>query len=150
MSDEYALRAPATADEWQAYHAIRRAVLFEARGLGHTYNASHPDEHLEGHHPLVLFHGDDAIGVIRVDLAGREAIFRRVAIRADRQRSGHGRKMLALAEGFACAKGCVIIRSFVDDTAVQFYARCGFRPADVPGHTSGVPMWKPVDGRAAG
>jgi len=150
VSDEYVLRIPIAANEWQAYHAIRRAVLFEARGLVGVYDENHPDEHLDGHYPLVLFHGHEALGVLRVDVAGHEAIFRRVAIRPDRQRAGHGRTMLALAERFACAKGCVIIRSFVDRTAVQFYLRCGFVCANASDGTGSVPMWKRVDrGRLA-
>jgi GNAT superfamily N-acetyltransferase len=150
VTDEYVLRAPNTPDEWQAYHTIRREVLFETRGLIGVYNESHPDEHREDHYPLLLFLSDQAIGVIRVDLAGAEAIFRRVAIRANQQRMGHGRKMLALAERFAYAKGCVVLRSSVEPTAVAFYARCGFLPDDMPGTLSSVPMWKQVDGRAAG
>ena len=37
----------------ESYHGIRRAVLFEARGI-HGYDAKHADEYLPNHHPLLL------------------------------------------------------------------------------------------------
>jgi GNAT superfamily N-acetyltransferase len=61
-----------------------------------------------------------------VDLADDEAIFRRVAVREDVQRQGHGRKMLELADSFVRARGKRRIRSHVDRGAVSFYERCGF------------------------
>jgi hypothetical protein len=35
---QYQLRAPANEAEWQSYHEIRRAVLWEARGQGSVYD----------------------------------------------------------------------------------------------------------------
>jgi GNAT superfamily N-acetyltransferase len=122
----YNLRAPANEEEWQTYHAIRRKVLFENRGLFGVYNDTHPDEFAQGNHPMILIHGGECIGVIRIDVDGELAIFRRVAIREDVQRSGHGRAMLSLAEEFALGKECTIIKSYVNPEAVGFYERCGF------------------------
>ena len=138
--------------EWETYHALRRTVLFEARGLVGVYDASHPDETAEGHHPLLLFHRGEAIGVIRVDVKGDEAIFRRVAVRPDRQRKGHGQTMLTLAERFAAAKGCRIVRSSVDRDAVEFYVRCGYSAAGEgrsQDRTAGISMWKALIDTAA-
>jgi GNAT superfamily N-acetyltransferase len=140
--EAHELRKPITADELLAYHAIRRSVLFESRGLIGVYDEHHPDEHADGHHPLVLVHSGEIIGVIRVDIAGREAIFRRVAIRADRQRSGHGARMLALAEEFARRNGCVNVRSSVDPDAVGFYRRCGYIELGSVKQTGGLLMSK--------
>lgn len=120
------LRAPANEAEWNAYHAIRRRVLFEIRGLGATYDANHPDEHAPGHHPLVFWDGFTAVGVIRVDFAGDVAVFRRVAVREELQRQGYGRRLLRAAEQFARAQGCLRVDSHVDPGAIGFYERCGF------------------------
>ncbi|HKA21568.1 MAG TPA: GNAT family N-acetyltransferase [Blastocatellia bacterium] len=122
----YELRVPTSAEEWQAHHRIRREVLFENRGQFGEYDENHPDEHREGNHPLLLIHNGEPIGVIRVDISGTQAIFRRVAIREDLQRSGHGRMLLALAESFAQSKGCNHISSEVAPDAVGFYQRCGY------------------------
>src|SRR5262245_56858323 len=107
----YELRTPTSAEDWRAYHRIRRKVLFENRGQFGVYDENHPDEHRAGNHPLLLIHNDEPIGVIRVDITNTQAIFRRVAIREDLQRSGHGRMLLALAESFARREGCNKIRS---------------------------------------
>jgi len=121
-----ALRLPANQAEWNAYHAIRRRVLFEVRGLGATYDPNHPDEHAPGHNPLMFWDGATAVGVIRVDVAGDVAVFRRVAVREDLQRRGYGRRLLRAAEQFARAQGCSRVDSHVDPGAIGFYERCGF------------------------
>jgi GNAT superfamily N-acetyltransferase len=121
------LRAPSTDDEWAAYHAIRRHVLFDLRGNGAAYAADHPDEHLPRHFPLVLWDVGTAVGVIRVDVHDRVALFRRVAVREHLQRRGYGRHLLRAAEQFAVAHGCTRAVSHVDPDAVGFYERCGFR-----------------------
>ena len=123
---QYELRTPQTDKEWQAFHAIRRKVLFENRGKVETYNENHPDDSRAGNHPLVLFYRDDAIGVIRIDVAENVGWFRRIAIREDLQRHGHGRVLLQLAEAFAKAEGCDEIRSNAAVEAAGFYERCGY------------------------
>ena len=131
---EHELRIPSSKNDWDAYHAIRRKVLFENRGQFGVYDENHPDEHRDGNHPLLLIHNGEPIGVIRVDINGKQAFFRRIAIREDLQRSGHGRMLLALAESFAQSNGCNHIRSEVAHDAVGFYRRCGYTSVQ------GVPM----------
>jgi len=123
---DHILRPPRNDDEWLAYHAIRRTVLFENRGQVDVYVENHPDEFKPDNHPLVLVQCGVILGVIRVDVNVRVAWFRRVAIRQDKQRSGHGRTLLQLAEVFASRKGCAEIRSNVAREAVGFYLRCGY------------------------
>jgi len=120
------LRSPATDAEWGAYHTIRREVLFERRGKGAEYDPNRPDETRPGNYPLVLWVGSDAVGVIRVDVDGDRAVFRRVAVREDVQRRGHGRQLLDSAQEFARAHGCTRADSHVDPAAIGFYERCGF------------------------
>ena len=144
MTDE--LRAPATDEEWRAYHEIRRHVLFELRGRGAAYDANHPDEHAQGNHPGVFWHDGEPIGAIRVDVDGQTAIFRLVAIREERQRRGLGRRMLQHAERFASSRGCVRADSHVFVGAVGFYERCGFLFAEEPRPgAQTVLMTKPLD-----
>src|SRR4051812_30744045 len=123
------LRRPATDAEWALYHTIRREVLFERRGKGADYDPNRPDETRLGNNPLVLWAGNEAVGVIRVDVDGDVAVFRRVAVREDLQRRGHGRQLLAFAEEFARARGCSRVDSYVDPSAIGFYERCGFHRA---------------------
>src|SRR5262245_61705267 len=104
----YSLKAPAADDEWRTYHAIRRKVLFENRGHFGVYDESHPDDLAPGNYPMLLMYGNEPIGVIRVDVDGELAIFRRVAIREDVQRRGNGSVMVSLAEEFARGKGCTL------------------------------------------
>jgi GNAT superfamily N-acetyltransferase len=121
-----AFRRPATDEEWAAYHAIRKRVLFDLRGRSDAYDADHADEHRPEHHPFVLWEGGEPVGVIRIDVNGKLAVFRRVAVRDDLQRRGHGRRMLEAAERFASEQGCTRVESHVDPHAVDFYERCGF------------------------
>jgi GNAT superfamily N-acetyltransferase len=121
----YDLRAPSTAAEWRAYHDIRRTVLWDRRGKT-EYDEHHPDETRAGNHPLILFVDDEPVGVLRLDVADRTAVVRRVAVDERRQRQGHGRAMLAMTEDFARARGCEAARSYVDADAVGFYERCGY------------------------
>src|SRR4029453_14045577 len=102
MSD-YDLVSPDDAVTLAAYHEIRRRVLFEARGRYGVYDPHRPDETAPGHFPRLLLYAGDPIGVVRIDVAGSTAILRRVAIRADVQRRGHGRMLIALVEQFAKA-----------------------------------------------
>ena len=146
MTEE--LRAPASDSDWAAYHAIRRHVLFELRGRATSYDASHPDERLPGHHPLILWVRDIPVGVVRVDLDGDVATLRRVAIRADLQRRGHGRRLLELAEDFARAHRCARVESHVDRDAIGFYARCGYALVDA-NDTSRSPLMAKVLGAGA-
>ena len=109
------------------------------------YDENHPDEFADGHHPFLLMHEGDAIGAIRIDIKGTTAIVRRVAIREDVQRRGHGSAMLALAEEFVRDKGCQVIQSFVNPDAVRFYEHREFtRDISESGDTHHVPMRKHV------
>jgi hypothetical protein len=51
---EYELVSPSDAGTWQVYHAIRREVLFEARGLFGVYDENRPDERAPGNHSKLL------------------------------------------------------------------------------------------------
>jgi GNAT superfamily N-acetyltransferase len=144
----YALVSPVEADEWRAYHDIRRHVLFEARGAFGVYDEHRPDERAPGHHPKLLLHRGEPVGVVRIDVAGIDAVLRRVAIRADVQRRGHGRALLALVEQFARSEACERLTSHVAPDAFVFYVKCGFSleepSATGPADPGAVFMTKPL------
>jgi N-acetylglutamate synthase-like GNAT family acetyltransferase len=118
-------------------------VLWERRGLIGVYDENHPDERLPGRYPFLLMLGTAAIGVLRIDIEGNKAIFRRVAVREDMQHAGNGRVLLNLAEKFARANGCDHLYSFVAPDAVGFYEKCGFqRDPENPASRDHVPMEK--------
>ncbi|ARQ09060.1 N-acyltransferase family domain-containing protein [Rhizobium etli] len=78
------------AEDWLAYHAIRRRVLFELRGLD-GYDDKHPDEHDERNIPLLLRKDGIALGTVRLDLSnGQSGVVRLVAIMPECQRQGSG------------------------------------------------------------
>jgi N-acetylglutamate synthase-like GNAT family acetyltransferase len=143
MITEHELRAPVSDEEWRALHHIRRKVLFENRGKFDTYIENHPDDFKAGHHPLVLVYKDVVIGVVRVEINEGVAWLRRVAIREDLQRMGHGRVLLQLAEAFAKEQGCHEVRSNAAVEAVAFYERCGYvRDVAEPAPVNSVRMHK--------
>jgi GNAT superfamily N-acetyltransferase len=140
---QHALRTPQTSEEWRAFHAIRRKVLFENRGKSEAYIENHPDDSKPGNHPLILAYGDAVAGVLRLDIVAPVAWLRRVAIREDLQRQGHGRVLLGLAESFAKAKSCDEIRSNAAIEAVEFYERCGYvRDPSAPAPVNAITVRK--------
>lgn len=140
---EYNLRSPGSSNEWRVFHDMRRKVLFENRGKVDAYIENHPDDARAGNHPLILIYKGDIIGVIRIDISESVAWLRRVAIREDLQRLGHGRVLLRLAEAFAQAEGCSEVRSNAAVEAVGFYERCGYvRDLAVSAPVHSVGVWK--------
>ena len=135
---DYELITPTDVTEWRAYHDIRRRVLFEARGQFGVYQENRPDDSVPGNHPKLLLYRGEPVGVVRIDVAGTTAICRRVAIRSDVQRLGHGRALLSLVQQFARDTGCGRLASHVAPDAVGFYERCGFVvDQDVMGSSGG-------------
>lgn len=140
---QHELRPPDGDEEWRAFHAIRRKVLFENRGKGESYIENHPDDTVPGNHSLVLLYKGLVIGVMRIDVSETLAWLRRMAIREDFQRAGHGRVVLRLAEAFAKAQGCDEMRTNAAVEAVGFYERCGYaRDLEASSPPNSVRMWK--------
>jgi GNAT superfamily N-acetyltransferase len=139
----YRLSKPASAEEWCAYHEIRRRVAFEA---GESIDDD-PDENAEGHFPLLLKWGSAAIGTIRVDsLNNGDAALRLVAIDPCHQGGGHGRALLREAEGFARDIGCRRAVVYATPEAAGFYAAAGYAENEFDDNYFGgvVQMAKPL------
>src|ERR1700722_2415929 len=119
----YRLSRPASAEEWAAYHAIRRRVAFEPGEIVED----DPEERAQGHFPLLLKCGSAPVGTIRVDsLSNGDAALRLVAVDPARQGEGHGRILLREAEGFARDIGCRRAVVYATPEAAGFYAAVGY------------------------
>ena len=116
----------ATPEQWQAYHWIRRTVLFEPNGYG--YSEDHPDDHTPGNVPVLLELDGTPIGAMRIDLKPDAGIvtIRTMGIAPEHQRHGYGRTFLGFAEQFAASRGCTHARLVAAKWAVGFYAKCGY------------------------
>ena len=122
---EYNLIQVVSDDDWKAYHAIRRAGLFE----GQQYDENHPDDRLETNVPLLLKCDNHPVGTVRLDMReGNIAIVRLMAIKHEAQRHGHGQYMLMLIEEFARAEGVNKLLLNAAPEAEGFYMKLGFSP----------------------
>lgn len=123
MQKSYQLIKVLTPNHWQAYHHIRRKVLWENRGKT-DYDDKHVDEYLPNHHPLLLLLNDEPIGTTRLDnLMNGNGVVRLVAILDDFQRKGHGRQLSALVESYASALGIKILYVNAAPEAFEFYKK---------------------------
>ena len=123
----YELSVVVTEEDWSAYHAIRRAELFEARGRMGVYDPNHPDERRPNHFPLLLKRGGRGLATTRLDVRDDGiAIVRLVAVVRSEQHKGHGRALAMRTEAFARARGVRKLMVNAAATAVGFYERIGF------------------------
>jgi N-acetylglutamate synthase-like GNAT family acetyltransferase len=112
--------------DWLSYHAIRRDVLWDARGIA-GYDDKRPEERLPNRYPLLLKLEDRAIGTTRLDHRGNNAgVVRLVAIRRDVQRQGHGTKLATLVDAFAVRLGLhtLFVNAHLD--ALGYYRKLGW------------------------
>jgi hypothetical protein len=59
---------PPSSAEWlDAYHAMRKRMLFDP--AGRPYDRNHPDESRGGNHRRVLLLDGQAIGTVRIDVS---------------------------------------------------------------------------------
>jgi GNAT superfamily N-acetyltransferase len=127
----YSLRPPQSAQDWSAYHAIRREAIFAPLLPGQAYDEHDPDETKPGNLPHVLTRDGEIIGVVRIDLIdARQAGLRLIGIRADRQRQGHGVALLRLCEQAAGALGRKDVVINAHPTSLTFYLANGYAQGD--------------------
>ena len=113
--------------DWEAYHAIRRQELFEAKGRHGVYDPNYPGERAPGMYPYLLKLDGKALGTTRLDI--REdgtAIFRLVAITSAEQGRGHGRVLGQMVEERARAFGARTLLVNSAPEAVGFYEKMGW------------------------
>jgi GNAT superfamily N-acetyltransferase len=130
MSDpnrRHVLRPTQSADDWTAYHSIRRDSIFGLYLAGQVYDEKHPDEFKPGNLPHVLVHGDEVVGTVRIDLLDHlRAGFRLIGIRTDLQRQGHGTTLLVLAERLVHGFGKREITINATARSLPFYLKHGY------------------------
>jgi len=135
--DDYRLSRPESEADWDAYHRIRRTVLFEARGRFGVYDPLHSDEFLTENRPLLLFHLGGAIGTVRLDFPlGGIAYIRLLAIVPEKQKRGHGRVLLALLERQALELGATVFEVNSANDSIGFYEKASFSLVHGGGQTS--------------
>ena len=151
----YRLVVVTSDDDWRAYHGIREAELFTARGRLGVYNPNHPHNFLPGHVPLVLRADAVAVAAMRLDLlADARAVIRTMAVVRAEQRKGHGRAFGTAVEEFAASRGVRLLLVNAARDAEGFYRRWGFvpetwdDPLGMPAHFGDVivQMAKPIGG----
>jgi GNAT superfamily N-acetyltransferase len=129
--ERYALQPVRSAQEWSAYHAIRRDAIFSALLPGQAYDEHDPDEFQHYHLPHVFVRDDEIIGTVRIDLVGEtQAGLRLIAIRRDLQRQGHGSILLRLAEQAARSLGRTELVINAHPTSLGFYLANGYREGE--------------------
>ena len=138
----YELITPTHPSEWDVYHAIRRAILFECRGRFGVYDPQHPDEFKSNHFPKLFLFERTPVGVIRIDIDAETARFRRVAIVTGQQRRGHGRMLLCRAEAYSAEHSVRRVEASVAADAVGFYRRCGYEALKVQDAAGSIRMFK--------
>jgi GNAT superfamily N-acetyltransferase len=121
----YELKPVIDPGDWEAWHEIRERVLWLARG-DDSYDRNHSSLASQHHFPYLLVNDGDPVGAIAVEMEGSVAWLRRVAIREDAQRRGHGGAMVELAIIEGRRRGATVARSNVAVDAVGFYHRLGF------------------------
>jgi N-acetylglutamate synthase-like GNAT family acetyltransferase len=122
---EYELVEPASPEDWEALHALRRKELFSRRD---TYDPNHPDDR-PPNVPLVLRYAGVAIGTARLDpIAPDAVVLRLVAIDRDRQGEGHGRVLMGMFEELARKRGASRVLVNAHPSATGFYERLGYGP----------------------
>lgn len=111
--------------EWDAYHRIRKTLLFEPRGV--QYDPHHPSITAENHYNFVLMRGTDIIGAIAVELLDNErAALRSLVIDTPYQNRGYGDKFLRMIERWILHQNRTKIVLHSVPQAVSFYKRAGY------------------------
>lgn len=131
--NDFELKHLRTEADWQAYHHIRRTILFEGRGRGDVYDPNHPDDRKENNYPFLLIHDDLPVGTVRVDIdrQDRSAYMRLVAVIAEEQGKGFGRVMIRLVEAFVLENRCTVLHVVPNKDAVGFYRKCGYSATEL-------------------
>lgn len=120
------IRAPKTADEWEAYYDIRYRLLRKQLGVARGEEKK-PEDKIAEH--LAVFLDGNMIGVGMVYGENGNARIRFIAVEEKHQRAGIGSLLIAALEGLARKKGFKKAVLWGDESAVGFYEKLGYRNA---------------------
>jgi N-acetylglutamate synthase-like GNAT family acetyltransferase len=123
----HSLDPPITEADWQAFHDIREAVLWTARGKS-GYDRRYVDDYdVPANTPLLLKHDGRPIGTVRLDDRGDgTGVLRLIAVVATAQSRGHGRALVELVKARASARGMRTLFINAAPEAVGFYEKSGW------------------------
>jgi GrpB-like predicted nucleotidyltransferase (UPF0157 family)/GNAT superfamily N-acetyltransferase len=111
--------------EWEAYHRIRKELLFDGTKI--KYDPNHVSIKYPQNRHFVLYKGADIIGVAQVEfLSLSEAVLRPFAIDTPYQNQGLGSQFLLMIEKWIKQQGREIIRLNAEPKALNFYQRLGY------------------------
>lgn len=120
------IRSPEDATEWEAYYALRyrilRAPWGQAKGSEQT-----PDE--DAHQHFAFFdHTNVLLGIGRLDqVDAQTAQIRFMAVAANQQGKGIGKRLMLQMETEAKAKGIQKIILHAREIALPFYAKLDYQ-----------------------
>ena len=124
---DYELLSVTKAEDWNAYHSIRKSVLFMDR----EYNSDHLDEYLPTNYPKLLKYFSRPIGTVRIDFAAHNAcILRLVAISTEEQSKGHGRNFYKIIEEYVKSQEVNTLRINSNPKAIGYWQKMGFIKQD--------------------
>lgn len=127
---QYELRTASSDTDLRAYHAIRRSVLFDARGRT-GYDENYPDETNPTNRRLLLLFRGSPVCAFRLDRTTRDiGTIRLMAVAQHEQRKGHGRAALALLTELTRQLAFKAVEVGSASDAVGFYLRSGFKMVD--------------------
>lgn len=127
MRSAYSLVRVENPSDWEAYHRIRKAELFDAKGRLGIYDPNRAEERSEANVPLLLKCDGEPVGTTRLDVRPDDsAVLRLVAVARESQGRGHGRELARQVERLARDRGIGKLLVNAAPDAVGFYERLGF------------------------
>jgi GNAT superfamily N-acetyltransferase len=125
MEGEIAIRCPKTDAEWQEYFHLRYEVL--RKPLGQPEGSERNEGDTMGVH-FALYQMDELSAIARLDEVDHfVAQARFVAVRADLQGKGLGKKIMLALEEHARKQGKAMMLLHARDYALDFYLNLGYR-----------------------
>jgi GrpB-like predicted nucleotidyltransferase (UPF0157 family)/GNAT superfamily N-acetyltransferase len=118
-----------TTAEWQAYHRLRKELIFDMMGV--EYDPNHHTIRAANQYHFVMSLGPTIIGFAQIELMDdNRAILRTIGIDPLYQSMGHGSWLLSQMERWIRQQGKTVIQLHSDTAAVAFYRRYSYK--DMP------------------
>lgn len=115
--------------EWEEYHRIRKAEIFD--GEPFEYNPNHPTITAEGHFHFVLYKGTEIVAVSHVEFWDEKtAILRPFATDRKHQGKGYGSFLLDFMEKYIKLNDKLIIKLHAYNVSLNFYKNRGYVDMD--------------------
>ncbi len=112
-------KSPQSQPDWDKLFDLRYRVLREPLGKERGSEKTPEDESAE---QIMMFEGEDLVGVARIDFLSTERCqVRFVAIESHKQGLGYGKKLMLHVEKVAKEKGFIEIVLHARDYALPFY-----------------------------